>query len=53
MAEANLGAALAEAGKLAEAQSHLERALKLDPQNSLAQDDLEEVKRRRSSPASP
>jgi tetratricopeptide (TPR) repeat protein len=53
MAEANLGAALAEAGKLAEAQNHLERALKLDPQNSLAQDDLEEVKRRRGSPASP
>jgi tetratricopeptide (TPR) repeat protein len=53
MTEANLGAALAESGNLADAQVHLERALKLDPQNSLARDDLEEVKRRRSSPPRP
>src|SRR5215471_1698518 len=53
MAEANLGAALAESGNLAEAELHLEKALKLDPQNSLAHDDLEEVKRRRSSSSHP
>lgn len=53
MAEANLGAAFAEAGRLADAQNHLEKALKLDPKNSLAHDDLEEVKRLRSSPAQP
>jgi Flp pilus assembly protein TadD len=40
MAEANLGAALAEIGELASAKTHWERALKLDPQNQLAQDDL-------------
>jgi tetratricopeptide (TPR) repeat protein len=53
MAEANLGAALAEAGRLGEAQTHLEKALKLDPNNSLALDNLEEVKRRRSSAPQP
>jgi tetratricopeptide (TPR) repeat protein len=50
MAEANLGAAFAEAGNLAAAQTHLEKALQLDPNNSLAHDDLEQVKRLRSSP---
>jgi tetratricopeptide (TPR) repeat protein len=50
MAEANLGAAFAEAGNLTAAQIHLEKALQLDPNNSLAHDDLEEVKRLRSSP---
>lgn len=50
MAEANLGAAFAEAGNLAAAQIHLEKALQLDPNNSLAHDDLEQVKRLRSSP---
>jgi Flp pilus assembly protein TadD len=51
MAEANLGAALAEVGELVSAKAHLERALKLDPQNQLAQDDLQEVQRRLASPA--
>jgi Flp pilus assembly protein TadD len=50
MSEANLGAAFAETGNLEEAQKHLERALQLDPQNTLASNNLEEVKRRRSSP---
>ena len=49
MAEANLGAALAESGQLLDAQTHLERALKLDPQNTVASDDLAEVKRRQAS----
>jgi Tfp pilus assembly protein PilF len=53
MAEANLGAALAESGQLSDAEAHLERALKLNPQNSVALDDLEEVKQRRTSPAQP
>lgn len=53
MAEANLGAAFAETGRLADAQAHLEKALKLDPNNSLAHDDLEEVKRLRSSAPQP
>jgi tetratricopeptide (TPR) repeat protein len=50
MCEANLGAAFAEAGNLDEAQKHLERALQLDPQNTLATNNLDEVKRRRTSP---
>jgi len=53
MAEANLGAAFAEVGNLPAAQTHLEKALQLDPNNSLAHDDLEEVKRLRSSPTQP
>jgi hypothetical protein len=51
MAEANLGAALAEIGELASAKTHWERALKLDLQNQLAQDDLQEVQRRLSAPS--
>jgi hypothetical protein len=31
----------------------LERAMKLDPQNQLAQDDLQEVQRRLSAPSKP
>jgi Flp pilus assembly protein TadD len=53
MAEANLGAALAEIGELASAKTHWERALTLDPQNQLAQDDLQEVQRRLSAPSKP
>ena len=53
MAEANLGAALAEVGELSSAKTHLERALKLDPQNQLAQDDLQEVQRRQATPHKP
>ena len=35
-----------EAGQLVRSQTHLERALKLDPQNSIARDNLEEVQTR-------
>jgi Flp pilus assembly protein TadD len=39
--EANLGAALAEAGHLAEAKSHFERALQIDPNQALAKENLD------------
>jgi len=44
-AEANLGSALAELGKFAEAKSHFERALQIDPHHSLAKENLEELQR--------
>ena len=49
-AEGNLGGALAAAGKLAESKPHLERALKLDPNNSLARENLEQVNQALASP---
>jgi len=42
--EANLGAVLAQLGQLSEAQSHLERALELDPAQELAQENLEALR---------
>ena len=39
--EANLGSALAEMGRLAEAKSHFERALQIDPNQALAKENLE------------
>ena len=43
--EANLGAALAEAGNLPEAKFHLERALGINPNHELARENLAEVNR--------
>jgi Flp pilus assembly protein TadD len=51
MAHTNLGAAMAETGDLAAAREHLQKALQLDPNNSLAQEDLREVERRLSEQA--
>jgi Tfp pilus assembly protein PilF len=39
---------MAETGDLAAAREHLQKALRLAPNNSLAQDDLHEVERRLS-----
>jgi Flp pilus assembly protein TadD len=47
-AEANLGAALAELGHLAEAKSHFERALQIDPNQSLAKENLEALQKEMS-----
>ena len=44
-AEANLGGALAETGHWKEARTHLEKALMIDPNNTLARENLEQVKR--------
>src|SRR6266436_4493841 len=44
-AEAKLGGALAETGHWKEARAHLERALTIDPNNTLARENLEQVKR--------
>ena len=43
--EANLGAALAEMGRLPEAKSHFEHALQLDPNQPIAKENLEVVKK--------
>jgi Flp pilus assembly protein TadD len=43
--EANLGAALAELGRLPEAKSHFEHALLLDPNQPIAKENLEVVKK--------
>jgi len=43
--EANLGVALAEMGRFAEAKRHLERALEIDPQQPIAKENLEALKR--------
>ena len=43
--EANLGAALAELGRLPEAKSHFEHALQLDPNQPIAKENLEVVKK--------
>jgi Flp pilus assembly protein TadD len=43
-AEANLGGALAETGNWKEARAHLERALSIDPNNTLARQNLEQVR---------
>ena len=53
MAETNLGAALAEIDQLPAAQAHLEQALKLDPKNGLARENLEEVRARIASGKKP
>jgi len=42
-AEANLGSALAEIGKLAEAKLHFQRALRIDPNHKLARENLEQI----------
>ena len=44
-AEANLGGALAETGKLSEAKLHLQRALRIDPHHQLALENLEQINR--------
>jgi stress-induced-phosphoprotein 1 len=43
--EANLGAALAELGRFPEAKSHFERALQIDPNQALAKENLDAVKK--------
>jgi Flp pilus assembly protein TadD len=43
-AEANLGGALAETGQYAEAKTHLERALEINPNHTLARENLEQLK---------
>jgi Flp pilus assembly protein TadD len=43
--EANLGAALAETGHLAEAKSHFERALQIDPNQPLAKENLDTLQK--------
>jgi Flp pilus assembly protein TadD len=43
MAETNLGAALSEVGDLKAAREHLQRAVEIDPKNTVAVDDLKEV----------
>ena len=43
--EANLGAALAEMGRFPEAKSHFERALQIDPNQAIAKENLEAVKK--------
>jgi hypothetical protein len=40
-AEANLGGALAETGKISEAKLHFQRALQIDPNHKLARENLE------------
>ncbi len=47
--EANLGAALAETGHFAEAKSHFERALQIDPDQELAKENLEALKKEMNS----
>ena len=48
-AEANLGSALAQTGRIAEAKSHYQRALKLNPGHTLARENLDELERRGSN----
>ena len=43
--EANLGVALAEMGRFAEAKAHFERALQLDPGQPIAKENLEALKK--------
>jgi Flp pilus assembly protein TadD len=45
-AHANLGAALAEAGRVREAQAQLERALEIDPHHEMARENLVMLKQR-------
>ncbi len=42
-AEANLGSALAEMGRFSEAKTHFERALQINPNHSLAKENLQEL----------
>ena len=44
-AEANLGGALAETGKLSEAKLHFQRALRINPNHKLARENLEQITR--------
>jgi len=46
-AQANLGSALAALGQLNEAKFHYEAALRIDPSNQLARDNLQERERLR------
>jgi Flp pilus assembly protein TadD len=43
--EANLGAALAETGKLSEAELHFERALQIDPNQPIAKENLDALRK--------
>jgi len=47
-AEANLGSALAETGNVKEARLHYERALKLNPNNELARENLQQLEQDKS-----
>jgi Flp pilus assembly protein TadD len=42
-AQANLGTALAQLGRLAEAKLHYEAALRIDPNNQLARENLQQI----------
>jgi Flp pilus assembly protein TadD len=48
-AQANLGSALAQTGQLAEAKSHFERALAINPNHQLARENLQELQQEMSS----
>jgi Flp pilus assembly protein TadD len=43
MAEANLGTALVQLGRLQEARSHYEAALRIDSANQLARENLQQL----------
>jgi Flp pilus assembly protein TadD len=43
--EANLGAALAEMGRFPEAKAHFERALQIDPNQAIAKENLEALRK--------
>jgi Flp pilus assembly protein TadD len=47
-AEANLGSALAVTGNVKEARLHYERALKLNPNNELARENLQQLEQDKS-----
>jgi len=48
-ARANLGSALAETGRVREAEAELERALEIDPHHELARENLAVLKHRQKS----
>jgi protein O-GlcNAc transferase len=43
--EANLGAALAEMGQFPEAKAHFERALQIDPNQAIAKENLDALRK--------
>jgi Flp pilus assembly protein TadD len=46
--EANLGAALAEIGRYADAKAHFEHALQLDPTQPIARENLQTLQNEKS-----
>jgi tetratricopeptide (TPR) repeat protein len=48
-AQANLGSALAQTGRLLEAKSHFERALAIDTNHQLARENLQELQQEMNS----